>query len=190
VTQTYVCSWCSPTFGPRVEHAEGETCPKTGVVVGVEQDRSAWPLVDPNDDGIRPAGPPDACFYCGQQVGQPHGATCVIVEKVVRLRYTFEVDVKVPHHWTKADVEFHRNESSWCANNAVDEIEAQDGNCFCERFSAEFVEVLDDAPTRELRSDESKAGVDAMRELINAERPSEADVDDYVLGVFRRPKDS
>ena len=30
-----------------------------------------WPLVDKNDDGIRPAGRQDACFYCGQRVGLP-----------------------------------------------------------------------------------------------------------------------
>ena len=37
MTQTYACSWCSPAFGPRVEHAEGETCPKTGATVGIEE---------------------------------------------------------------------------------------------------------------------------------------------------------
>jgi hypothetical protein len=36
-----------------------------------------WPLVAPNDDGIRPAGPRDACFYCRQKVGQPHKPDCV-----------------------------------------------------------------------------------------------------------------
>ena len=47
-----------------------------------------WPLVDPKDDGIRPAGRPDECFYCRQKVGEPHGQKCVIVNKLVEMRVT------------------------------------------------------------------------------------------------------
>ena len=113
-----------------------------------------WPLVLSNDDGIRPAGKPDHCFYCRQKVGQPHGPTCVVVTKLVRLRYTFAVDVRVPHFWTPADIESHRNDSSWCADNALDDVAAHTiddpaGPCLCDRFDAEFVEVLDDTPHRE-----------------------------------------
>lgn len=50
---------------------------------------SYWPLVDPNDDGIRPAGKPDECFYCNSKVGEEHGRQCCIVTKLVRLEYTF-----------------------------------------------------------------------------------------------------
>ena len=113
-----------------------------------------WPIVVPDDDGIRPAGRPDECFYCKAKVGDPHGPRCVIVEKLVRLRYIIEVDVRVPHCWTTEDIEGHRNESSWCADNAIDDIEAHiradaTDDCLCPRFKAEVVTVLDDTPTRE-----------------------------------------
>ncbi len=40
-----------------------------------------WPVVHELDDGIRPAGPPDACLYCGQKVSSPHSKDCVMVTK-------------------------------------------------------------------------------------------------------------
>jgi len=33
-----------------------------------------------------------------------------------------EYDIKIPNFWDKDNVEFHRNESSWCADNALDEL--------------------------------------------------------------------
>lgn len=116
-----------------------------------------WPVVQPDDDGIRPAGKPDECFYCHQKVGTQHAQECVTVSKLVRLKYTFEVDVRVPHFWEPHTIEFHRNESSWCADNAVDEIADDDektrgdDGCWCDRFTAQFVKVIDDTPTSEPR---------------------------------------
>jgi hypothetical protein len=115
-----------------------------------------WPLVALNDDGLRPAGEADACFYCRQRVGQPHALDCVIVKKRVRLRYLIEVDVDLPHVWDEAAILFHRNESSWCADNAVREILAHTGvgtneqDCLCPRFTCEFVRVVDATPRRDL----------------------------------------
>jgi hypothetical protein len=109
-----------------------------------------WPLVVVNDDGIRPAGPPDACFYCGRTIGQPHGQDCAVVTKRIRVRYVFELDIEVPHHWTEADVMFHRNESTWCADNAIDAIEEHrdENGCLCSSFTCEYIGVADDMPTR------------------------------------------
>jgi len=114
------------------------------------RDESGWPLVALNDDGIRPAGEPDRCFYCRQAVGQPHTRKCVMVQKVIRARYVFEVDLLVPHHWDKQTFEFHRNESSLCANNAIQDLQGQPDGCLCSRFKAEFVRVIDEDPTRDL----------------------------------------
>lgn len=86
-----------------------------------------WPLVDPKDDGIRPAGRPDECFYCRQRVGKSHGSECVMVTKVIELAVRAELnDGKVvtgvwrlnePHCETPKSIEFRYNESSWCAGN-------------------------------------------------------------------------
>lgn len=54
----------------------------------------SWPTVDPEDDGIRPAGASDECFYCHQKVGEPHQRDCVIVTKRVRVRYLIDVDIE------------------------------------------------------------------------------------------------
>ena len=104
-----------------------------------------WPRVLKSDDGIRPAGKPDECFYCHSKVGEYHGRECVTIKKLVKLKYTFVVDVEVPHYWTKDDIEFHRNESSWCASNAISELEKQ-GDCLCPVFECEYIATIDDAP--------------------------------------------
>jgi hypothetical protein len=67
------------------------------------------------------------CFYCHQPLGEPH-KDCVFVNKNV----TYDVFVegkKVgtfarpdPAHWTEWDCNFHKNESSWCSDNALDVI--------------------------------------------------------------------
>ena len=133
---------------------------------------SIWPLVDPNDDGIRPAGAPDKCFYCRQKVGTPHGRDCVTVSKRVRVRYTIELEIDVPYSWDQEMIEFQRNESSWCASNCVDDITeyieaierdvpGTDGRltegCLCEGFKCEYLGVTDHLPRRELREPEVPA---------------------------------
>ena len=110
-----------------------------------------WPVVLENDDGIRPAGPPDECFYCHQHVGQPHTKDCVCVTKLVKIRYTFEVEVRVPHCWDAHDINFHRNKSSWCSSNALDDIQAYALDCACGCCTARFLEVVEDTPTRSVK---------------------------------------
>ena len=148
----------------------------------VEESRNSydWPLVDPNDDGIRPAGKPDQCFYCQQTVGTPHGKKCVIVTKLVEMRVTLKMngrtyrgiwEVREPYSWDARMSEFHKNESSWCANNFLNEEECgtvawesddtaiwkalsaiSDEECLCDRLHFEFVRVIDATPTRKLRT--------------------------------------
>lgn len=117
----------------------------------------SWPVVLPDDDGIRPAGKPDECFYCNQKVGTPHGPECVCVHKRVRVRYTMEIEIEVPAFWDKQMVLSHRNESSWCADNCVNDIEAflerlrhwdkdvgpagWSGFCLCDGFACEVIDM-------------------------------------------------
>ncbi len=140
-----------------------------------------WPLVDKKDDGIRPAGRADACFYCGQKVGQPHGPKCVCVTKIVLVNVTltgiavFDLQITTPHIWNKSTLEFHRNDSSWCAGNVdcdimehreltndpsaladvMAKIEAwkseNDNYCLCGIYTCEFLRVVDNTPTRKVR---------------------------------------
>lgn len=111
-----------------------------------------WPIVLENDFGIRPAGEPDTCFYCNQKVGQEHLRDCVTIKKKIKVRYCFEIEIDVPHFWESDNVEFHLNESSWCADNAVGELveyqekQEEQGWCMCDSFYGEFIEVVDDCP--------------------------------------------
>lgn len=76
--------------------------------------------------------------------------------KTVRVKATVEYDVQVPESMTKADIEFHRNEGTWCADSLVDELKEQvrseDGEpyrpCMCGLVS---VEVLDTPERHRIR---------------------------------------
>lgn len=47
--------------------------------------------------------------------------------KTVRVRATIEYDLEVPENWTNKDIEFHRNDGTWCADSIVEELEEQAG---------------------------------------------------------------
>jgi len=97
------------------------------------------PKVLINDDGIRPAGKPDECFYCRQKIGANHNHDCVAVHKMVKVRAVIEYEVEVPASWDKESIEFQRNEGSWCSDNMINEIEALDG-CLCNYTDFEYLE--------------------------------------------------
>lgn len=86
-------------------------------------------LVTATDPGIRPAGGPEACFYCAARVGSIHGPECVtIVREVVYGVFCTTTGNRLgtwrttePAHWSREDGQQHKNESSWCADNVRDE---------------------------------------------------------------------
>ena len=91
---------------------------------------------------IRPAGPSDKCFYCRKELDEQHKLDCVIRTRTVVVRATIEYVVNVPEFWTPEDIERHRNESSWCALNGVnelDELHDRTGTCFCGRTHYQYV---------------------------------------------------
>jgi hypothetical protein len=126
----------------------------------------SWPAVTPDDNGIRPAGEKDECFYCHSKVGQKHGAECVCVKQRVWYRVLSEgrevgtYNTYDPYHWDFTNCEFHKNDSTWCADNAVEDIEWSDGEirkeayrrdaaddvCCCDLLSFEFGGVVDAGP--------------------------------------------
>lgn len=90
----------------------------------------------------RPAGNQDKCFYCKRKVGEKHGDTCVLVRKKVTVRATITYQVVVPASWEKDDVEFHRNESSWCADNMISDLDKFLGEteCLCRHTRHQYVD--------------------------------------------------
>lgn len=113
------------------------------------------PLVDKHDDGIRPAGSPVHCFYCGQKVGEHHKPECVVVQKRIKIKVTVELEIMAPHSHGKHEIEFRYNESSWCAMNLPGLIETHQeltGNmCLCGLTKVEYLETVDETPVREIR---------------------------------------
>jgi hypothetical protein len=182
-----------------------ELCPKTDELepaLATSEDDPRWPLVDPLDEGIRPAGPQDACLYCRRKVGQKHRFDCVVVTKKIEMRVTATLGGEIPdkdgniHHepvtvhtgtwalseayeWDAGSCEFHKNESSWCASNFLQERErgavawdsdgaweaidahlatlwkygwAEDEGCLCGQLEFRFSKVVDATPRRGLRT--------------------------------------
>lgn len=112
------------------------------------------PNVLSNDDGIRPAGNQDECFYCNQKIGTPHKLDCIILNRKVKVRYTFDIEIEVPWSWNKYDIEFNRNDGSWCADNSIKELTQAmyekniKNNCLCNDFNCEVLEIPDKTPYR------------------------------------------
>ncbi len=111
----------------------------------------SFPKVLPKDDGIRPAGRPDQCFYCHSMVGEEHKRDCVTIEKLVEIEFTVRIPVKVPHGWDQRQIDFRYNDSSWCADNLPSLFEeavelSKDHGCLCPKSKAKYIQTLDDTP--------------------------------------------
>lgn len=119
-------------------------------------------------NGPRPAGPSDQCFYCQQALGGEHKADCVLRRKTVVVRAIMEYTIDVPESWDKDNIEFHRNDSSWCKGNGLAEIaamkrrmdadESGDADCGCSILRYEFVRdanETDEAATAWVAANES-----------------------------------
>lgn len=108
---------------------------------------------------VRPAGKPDECFYCEAKVGEQHKPNCVIRKKTIVTRLTIDFVDSVPENWDKDVIDFHYNDSSWCASNILNRLEERDNfRCLCDVASFEY---LRDASEK----DEEKWGVVKVNEL-------------------------
>lgn len=110
-------------------------------------------------NGPRPGGPAGECLYCHREIGREHAEDCVCRRRSVVIRATIEYAVEVPENWDQYEIEFHRNDSSWCASNLIDDLRRLDlsEGCLCAVVKFEFVReataqddlgpmVLDDDP--------------------------------------------
>ncbi len=103
------------------------------------------------DKAMRPASQERRCFYCQNPIGEKHSSDCVLVGQKAKVRMIVEYEVVIPASWEKENVEFHRNEGTWCAGNALDElkkVDEEDG-CLCQRTKYEFIEKIGEPFLRE-----------------------------------------
>lgn len=71
----------------------------------------------------------------------------MIRDRTVVVDYTFRVIRTVPEDWDEGSIEFHLNEGSWCADNAIRDLERMhpdhegisNHRCSCDRFAGAFV---------------------------------------------------
>ena len=91
---------------------------------------------------VRPAGKPEECFYCHEKLGAEHKPDCVIRNRTVKVRMTLDLVVAKPESWSEEQIEFHLNESSWCANNIIGDIDRlfdrDGGPCMCRFVKFEY----------------------------------------------------
>lgn len=99
----------------------------------------------------RPAKPDEnGCFYCQQPIGQPHKIDCVLVCRKVKVKLVIEYEIVVPAFWNEHDVEFHRNESSWCKSNLISELEeVNKERCLCSIAKFEHIGNISEEYLRE-----------------------------------------
>lgn len=101
--------------------------------------RTDWAV---REYGIRPAGKPDRCFYCGSLSGEQHRHDCVIRSRTVVVRTIVEHTINVPESWTKELIEF--TEGSSCSDNLIANLSSllerlKDHSCTCGMVSVEYV---------------------------------------------------
>ena len=102
------------------------------------------------EKAMRPASKERRCFYCRRAIGEYHKADCVLVKKTVKVRAVIEYEVEVPHAWNKHDVEFHRNDSSWCSGNMIGELqEIEADGCLCNITKWECLELNEEPILKE-----------------------------------------
>ena len=95
-------------------------------------------------DAERPARMDGTCFYCREPVGGHHRYECVLNNRPVRIRMTFEWDAVHPISSTKEQIEFGYNEGTWCADNIYAVLEAAGRpGCLCSAHDLRF-EVVDE----------------------------------------------
>lgn len=93
------------------------------------------------EKAMRPASSERRCFYCHEPIGVAHKDDCVLVSKKVIVNLSVDLEVRVPAHWTPEDVECHRNESTWCKSNVLDELAElkKKHGCLCPVAEISFV---------------------------------------------------
>lgn len=59
----------------------------------------------------------------------------------VKVEYTISLEQEVPKEWDKAMIEFYFNDSSWCADNLIDELTrySEEHGCICNITKAKLV---------------------------------------------------
>ena len=95
--------------------------------------------IETRETGER-AAKPGLCFYCDHAVGADHAPDCVVLQRTVVLEMKVRYVASVPRYWSKDDIEFHRNDGSFCLSNDLAQLCKEDETgCLCDRAEVAFV---------------------------------------------------
>lgn len=101
--------------------------------------RAEWYVTEKDEC---PAGHKGECFYCKRPVGTPHDEECVTRHRTIVVRVMIEYVTDAPESWDAEMINWHYNESGWCAENISRElgrIAEHSKNCMCCRTHFEYV---------------------------------------------------
>lgn len=92
-------------------------------------------------DDERPARPDGTCFYCWEPIGGKHKEDCVIPCRPVEIEVRIRLVEEFPVSWSEGDIEFSKNESTWCASNIIDRLEeiVKTGKCLCDVTEVKYI---------------------------------------------------
>lgn len=85
---------------------------------------------------------PRHCVQCCALLGEEHEPNCIFRKRTVVIKLEVEYVVDVPDSWEEDDIDFHRNESSWCSDNGIEEIQdmlKRTKGCLCGKCSWSYV---------------------------------------------------
>jgi hypothetical protein len=123
-----------------------------------------WPVVRTTPNFI------SGCMYCHALKGEQHKLDCVARRRTVVVKATIEYIVEVPESWNQHDIEFHRNDSSWCTNNMVKELdELCLNNCICHRTEFSYIREA-------TQDDHSDLNEDYEKKLLLTEEENQTEV--------------
>ena len=89
----------------------------------------------------RPGNSKKVCFYCQQPIGGYHRKDCILIRKKVLVKATILYEIEVPKDWDKQQIEFHRNDSTWCADNMLEELKKLGAKecCLCGNTNFKYI---------------------------------------------------
>lgn len=108
------------------------------------------------DTGERELTGPGVCFYCREKI-EAHKPDCVTLGRSVVICAVVEYIVRVPRSWTPEEIEFQRNESSWCADadlirigEKLSSLELPSAHCACNVSTFQYVREATEKDHKEI----------------------------------------
>lgn len=108
------------------------------ICVSLYMKKESWPVTKKHLSLI---GNTEKCTYCNSKENEEHDMDCVQRKRTVIIEMKINIAIEVPEHWGEEMINFHKNESSWCADNILDDLKRMrryDG-CLCSQAEFKYI---------------------------------------------------